>query len=80
MATMIATHGRNLKGSSNVVLYLEAVIFTAPYCTVVKSDCPASSLLLKQTFAHHIGMCFSLHYLKSIFGPCCSRQHSLKSQ
>lgn len=49
MATMIATHGRNLKGSSNVVLYLEAVIFT-PYCTAVKSDCPASSLFVKADF------------------------------
>lgn len=29
MAMMIATHGRNLKGSSNVVLYLEAVIYTS---------------------------------------------------
>lgn len=51
-----------------------------PYCTVVKSNCPASTHLLKQTFAHHSGMCFSFLYLKSIFVLCCNTQHSLQSQ
>lgn len=34
MAMMIATHGRNSRGSSNVDLYLETVIYTSPllYC------------------------------------------------
>lgn len=38
MATMISTHGRNLRGSSNVVLYLEAVIYTTPllYCCEIE--------------------------------------------
>lgn len=37
MAPMIATHGRNLRGSSNV-LYLEAAIYTAAllYCCEIK--------------------------------------------
>ena len=42
MAVMIATHGRNLRGSSNVVLYLDAVIYTAAllYCceTIILSS------------------------------------------
>lgn len=35
MATMIATHGRNLRGSSNVELYLEAVIYTSPFTVLL---------------------------------------------
>lgn len=30
MAMVIAAHSRNVRGSSNIVLYLEAVIYTPP--------------------------------------------------
>jgi len=64
---MIATDGRNLRGS-DVVLYLEAAIYTFLLLYCCETELSSVLLFLKQTFVHGRGylLCFSSDYL--VFG------------
>lgn len=79
---MIATHGRNLRGSSNVVLYLEAVIYTSPllYCCETELSSFHSIVIADFCASQWYLLFFSYDYLKSILCLHYNKQHSLKSQ
>lgn len=81
MTVMIATHGRNFRGSSNAVLNLEAVIYTSLSLSVpLWNWIICFARLVKQTFVHRSGIFFSSDYLKSILRLHDNMQRSLSCQ
>lgn len=79
---MIATHGRNLRGSSNMVLYLEAVIYNSPLLYCCETELTSFHSFVEADFCAWpwYVLFYSRDYHKSIFGPCYKMQHSQKSQ
>lgn len=63
---MIATHGRNLRGTSNAALYLEAVIYTTPLLYCCEIELSSRRLLVKAdvwTSQRHMPFLISSQYL-----------------